>query len=209
MLLFHLLFDFLQNEGGHIFLGDHARVTLGKGLQLRKGGRNGQTRYGGKLAEKGEFIPLGTFTDGLQNGRGELKGRSGREHDYGLGGRFFFVCLADRPGYGGVGIHQIAVLFPYVLFTQGINLSSLDVSGWGCLVTVGVVHTGIAYCMYFSSLGSLPGQRVAILSYIDPLVAVLLSVFVLGEKMLPIQIVGGALILGFTLWNEIGIKKKQ
>lgn len=106
-------------------------------------------------------------------------------------------------------VSAIAVLFPYVLFTQGINLSSLDVSGWGCLVTVGVVHTGIAYCMYFSSLGSLPGQRVAILSYIDPLVAVLLSVFVLGEKMLPIQIVGGALILGFTLWNEIGIKKKQ
>ena len=35
------------------------------------------------------------------------------------------------------------------------------------------------------------------------LVAVLMSVFVLGEQMTLPQLAGGALILGFTLWNEI------
>ena len=49
----------------------------------------------------------------------------------------------------------------------------------------------------------LPGQKAAILSYIDPLVAVVISVTVLGESMTVWQSVGGLLILGFTLWNEV------
>ena len=57
--------------------------------------------------------------------------------------------------------------------------------------------------MYFSSLKELPGQKAAILSYIDPLVAVLVSVLILGEAMTLMQVIGGLLILGFTLWNEI------
>ena len=73
---------------------------------------------------------------------------------------------------------------------------------------VGLIHTGVAYCLYFSSLKELPGQKAAILSYVDPLVAVLLSVTVLGEPMTPLQIAGGALILGFTLWNELTPAKK-
>ena len=68
---------------------------------------------------------------------------------------------------------------------------------------MGLVHTGITYCLYFSSLRDLPGQKAAILSYIDPLVAVLISVTVLGETMTPVQVLGGGLILGFTLWNEL------
>ena len=54
----------------------------------------------------------------------------------------------------------------------------------------------------------LPGQKAAILSYIDPLVAVLISVTILGETMTLWQVVGGVLILGFTLWNEISPKEK-
>ena len=69
--------------------------------------------------------------------------------------------------------------------------------------TVGLLHTGITYCLYFSALKELPGQKAAILSYIDPLVAVVISVTVLGEKMTVWQAVGGLMILGFTLWNEM------
>ncbi len=57
--------------------------------------------------------------------------------------------------------------------------------------------------MYFSSLKELPGQKAAILSYIDPLVAVLISVTILVETMTLWQVTGGILILAFTLWNEI------
>lgn len=105
-------------------------------------------------------------------------------------------------------VSAFAVLVPYVLLTDGINLSSLNTAGWISLAVVGVLHTGVTYCLYFSALKDLPGQTAAVLSYIDPLVAVIVSVTLLGEKLLPLQIVGGALILGFTLLNEIKIKKE-
>lgn len=87
--------------------------------------------------------------------------------------------------------------------TSGVTLGSLDGIGWANLLIVGLLHTGVTYCMYFSSLKELPGQKAAILSYIDPLVAVLISVTILGETMTLWQGMGGILILGFTLWNEI------
>lgn len=108
-------------------------------------------------------------------------------------------------------LSAICVLIPYVLFTGGINVSVLDSLGWVALLIVGIFHTGITYCIYFSTMKDLDGQSVAILSYIDPLVAVFISVFILGESMSILQIVGGALILGFTLLNELPLPfdKKQ
>ena len=94
-------------------------------------------------------------------------------------------------------------LLPYVLLTGGIHLAELDSRGWVFLLIVGLLHTGVAYCMYFSSLQYVPGQEAAVLSYIDPLVAVILSVTVLHEGMSLLQVVGGAMILGFTLLNEL------
>lgn len=97
----------------------------------------------------------------------------------------------------------IAVLLPYVLLTGGMDLSVLDATGWWCLLTLGIVHTGLTYCLYFSGLKALPGQKAAILSYIDPLVAVVISVVILKEAITPVQLLGGAMILGFTLLNEL------
>ena len=100
---------------------------------------------------------------------------------------------------GVMGLHRtfiqflaaLVVLLPYVALSSGFTLGALDGLGWGSLLVVGLVHTGITYCMYFSALKDLPGQKVAILSYIDPLVAVLVSVVWLGETMTVPQIVGG------------------
>ena len=103
----------------------------------------------------------------------------------------------------------IVTLIPYVAFTCGVNVSLLDTKGLICLLILGFFHTGIAYCMYFSSLKDMSGQKVAILSYIDPVVAVLISVFFLHEGMNIWQCIGGAMILGFTLWNELTPKPKQ
>jgi len=106
-------------------------------------------------------------------------------------------------------IAAIIVLIPYVGFTSGVTLSSLNTSGWICLLIVGFVHTGVTYCLYFYSLKELPGQKAAILSYIDPLVAVLVSVLILSEEITPLQVIGGILILGFTMWNEISPRPKN
>ena len=96
-----------------------------------------------------------------------------------------------------------AVLLQYVAITDGFHLTSLSGYGIPALLTVGIIHTGICYCMYFSSISKLPGQKVALLGYIDPLVAVLISVFLLNEEILPLEIVGGIMILGFSLLNEL------
>lgn len=138
---------------------------------------------------------------------------------FGLGAAVFYaaVILLNKFIRNVEGIHRtflqflaaIVILLPYVLATGGVTLGNLHALGWINLLIVGFVHTGVTYCMYFSSLKELPGQKAAILSYIDPLVAVLVSVAVLGESMTLWQAIGGALILGFTLYNEISPEAKQ
>lgn len=127
------------------------------------------------------------------------------------------VMLLNKFIKGVEGIHRtfiqflaaIIVLLPYVALTGGFTLGSLSGSGWGLLLVVGFVHTGVTYCMYFSAIKDLAGHKVAILSYIDPLIAVIVSVVFLNEKMTLSQIVGGMLILSFTLICELPPLKKK
>ena len=134
---------------------------------------------------------------------------------FGLGAAGFYaaVMLLNKYIRHTAGIQRtflqflaaIITLIPYVALTGGINLSCLKGVGWLCLAIVGFVHTGVTYCLYFSSLKALPGQKAAILSYIDPLVAVLLSVTVLSEPLTWVQALGGALVLGSTLWSILPV----
>lgn len=137
---------------------------------------------------------------------------------FGLAAAAFYatVMLLNKFIKGVMGLHRtfiqflsaIVVLVPYVACTSGFTLGGLSGTGWTNLLIVGLVHTGITYCMYFTALKELPGQKVAILSYIDPLVAVLVSVVLLNEGMTLPQMIGGVLILGFTLWSELPKRKK-
>lgn len=159
-------------------------------------------------------IVLITGIGDLSQGTSHIKGIL-----FGLGAASLYatVILLNKFIKNVDGIHRtflqfisaIVVLVPYVLLTDGINLHTLNAKGWLFLLIIGLVHTGITYCLYFSSLKELPGQKAAILSYIDPLVAVIVSVVVLKETMTPMQIIGGLLILGFTLWNEISPRKSS
>lgn len=138
---------------------------------------------------------------------------------FGLGAAVFYatVILLNKFIKNVEGIHRtflqvlsaIVILVPYVIMTSGVTLGNLNGIGWVNLLIVGLIHTGVTYCMYFSSLKGLPGQKAAILSYIDPLVAVMISVTILGESMTLWQMIGGILILGFTLWNELPPKARD
>ncbi len=137
---------------------------------------------------------------------------------FGLGAATLYasVMLLNKFIKGVAGIERtfiqfisaIIVLLPYVLLTSGFTIGSLNLNGWLSLLVVGLVHTGITYCMYFSSLKELPSHKSAILSYVDPLTAVLVSVVWLNEKITIFHIIGGLLILGFTLLSELNFKKK-
>ncbi|MDO4270978.1 MAG: DMT family transporter [Eubacteriales bacterium] len=75
-------------------------------------------------------------------------------------------------------------------------------SDWGWILLLGLVNTGVGCYFYFSSIGRLPVQTVALCGYLEPLSAVLFSVLLLGETMLPLQILGAALIIGGAVLGE-------
>ncbi|HHT07348.1 MAG: DMT family transporter [Christensenellales bacterium] len=102
----------------------------------------------------------------------------------------------------------IVVMVPYILLTGGFHLHQLQTRGTISLLILGLFHTGFCYCLYFLSIARLKGQQVAIMSYLDPLVAVLLSVYLLGEHIGFLQITGGVIMVVFALLNELSQQPK-
>lgn len=95
------------------------------------------------------------------------------------------------------------VLLPYVLLTEHGTPVSLEPKGLAMLAAVAVIHTGAAYAMYFSSLQNIKAQTVALFSYLDPVVALLLSVFVLREPMTLPGVIGSVLVLSAMMISEL------
>lgn len=101
------------------------------------------------------------------------------------------------------------VLLPYVMLTERVDLAVVTPGVAALVLVVGVVHTGIAFALYFGGVQSLEGQTIAIFSYIDPAAAILLSIFVLREPMDLMGVIGAVLILGSTLFSELDLKPKR
>ena len=95
------------------------------------------------------------------------------------------------------------VLVPWLLLAHDTSWMRLDAVSGALLAVVCLLHTGVAFILWFSSLHELPAQKVAIFNYIDPAVALLTSAVVLGEQMTPLAWAGAALILGSTLASEL------
>ena len=100
-------------------------------------------------------------------------------------------------------------ILPYTLLFENVNFSSCNKKTIALIIIVGLLHTGVAYALYFSSLKSIKAQTAAIYSYIDPIFAIILSVFFLEEKITILAIIGSIIILGATLINEININFKR
>jgi len=102
------------------------------------------------------------------------------------------------------------ILLPYVLLTEDVTqFASLEPLGLTMLLSVGAIHTGIAYAMYFSSLQKIKAQTAALFSYLDPVIALLLSVFVLREGMSIPGMIGAVIVLGAMLLSEHEPKSKK
>ncbi len=100
------------------------------------------------------------------------------------------------------------VLIPYILFVEDLSAVVLTPLIVFMLIIVGVVHTGIAYALYFGSMNGLRAQTVALFSYIDPIVAIILSAMFLKEPMTIYSAIGAVLVLGATMINELPEKRK-
>ena len=71
------------------------------------------------------------------------------------------------------------LLMPYLLAANEFDRLMLDGKAWALIAMVGILHTGLAYVLYFGSMTYLKVQTVAALSYLDPITAMFVSAFVL------------------------------
>jgi RarD protein len=100
------------------------------------------------------------------------------------------------------------ILLPYILLTEKVSIFLIDSKSAVFLIIMGLIHTGLAYLMYFTGIKMLRAQTVAVLSYTDPISAILMSALFLGEKLTLMQMIGGILILGATLFSEAYDRKQ-
>lgn len=94
------------------------------------------------------------------------------------------------------------VMLIYVLCTQKLEFLQFTPRTVILLMIVGIIHTGVVYILFFSAIGRLPAQTSSILSYLDPVTAILMSVMILQQPLTLIQFFGTILILGSSFINE-------
>ena len=100
------------------------------------------------------------------------------------------------------------VLVPYLLLTGGFAGLRVTPLSAGLMLLVSLTHTAIPYALYFGAMVRLPTQTVALMSYLDPITALLLPALVLHEPLSPAGLAGAALVLGATLLSELWARKK-
>lgn len=136
----------------------------------------------------------------------------------GLGAALFYACvILFNKKIGNIEpvpktVFQLGsatvVILPYMLLTSSVNVEDITVSSIVLLLIVSILHTGVAYLLYFTAVGKLKAQTTAILSYIDPVVAIVLSALFLKEKIGFFGVMGAIIILFSAFINELPQKKK-
>ena len=131
----------------------------------------------------------------------------------GLGAAFFYagVVIMNKT-IPGIDAYQRTtvlllsagiVMIPYLLLTQGPGNGEVSIRAIVLLLILGIVHTGIAYAMYFGSMDGLKVQSIAVMSYIDPVSALLFSAILLREPLSAVGIIGAIMIIGSAMLSEL------
>ena len=183
-----------------VFLTLAATVVLGEKLNLKKGLC--------VLAALCGMVPVsGVIGNGMPQ-PGELTGIA-----LGLGAAAFYACvilcnkkLRDIGAFDKTIVQLLAaalVMVPYcVLAGERVTAQAFEPVSLLCLLVLGMFHTGFAYALYFGSMKALRAQTIAIFSYIDPVIAILISVTILHEPFSLMSAVGSVLILGAAFVSE-------
>lgn len=156
------------------------------------------------LALVGMVFVTGVAEGGVSGTRGVLLG---------LAAAAMYACivinnkmLKDISAYDRTIVQlfvSVVLLIPYVLLTENVAEVRWTPLSIVLVIAAGILHTGIAYALYFGNMDKIPTQEVAILSYIDPVVAVILSALVLNEHMSFLGIIGTVIVLVSLLVSEL------
>ena len=136
-----------------------------------------------------------------------------------LSAAFFYSCVTlINKRISGISSYDItvvqlifasAVIAPYAFLVEKITPEMFDQTSIILLLLLSVVHTGLAYVLYFSSIRELSSDTVAVFTYIDPIGAVLISVLAFNESMSPLGIVGAVMIFLSVFFSELKLKIKE
>ncbi len=96
----------------------------------------------------------------------------------------------------------VAILGIYIMLSGGFNLQEMTSTSWLLVIIVGIMHTGIAFLLFFSAIPALSSQTLALLSYVDPISAMIFAALFLHEGLTPLQLLGGILVLGAACFSE-------
>lgn len=123
----------------------------------------------------------------------------------GLGGAgaFAFYILASRAAlrtldpwtlltyaYLSASLAWAVVIPPWQVIAHGFDLKT-----WGAFLAVATVGTVVPFGLFISGLRFLPPTQASIVGTLEPVIAAVAAYLILGETLIPLQILGGALVL--------------
>lgn len=136
----------------------------------------------------------------------------------GLGAAMFYasVIMMNRTVRGVTAEERTSVqllaagltALPYTLLAENRAGGAITPLAIVLLVVVGCFHTGWAYALYFGALSRVKASKAAVISYVDPAVAILLSAVLLGEQMSILGLIGAVLIIGSAIISSMPEKEE-
>ncbi len=131
----------------------------------------------------------------------------------GLGAALFYagIIISNKfmkdisPYDSTLGQFIVCIIFitTYTLLTEEVTLQMFTPQALLPLLWMGIINTGISYVLYYGSIAKLETQILALYSYIDPVVACILSALLLKEAMTLPGIIGAVLIIGSLIFSEL------
>ena len=160
------------------------------------------------------MIPVSGVLSASFSGISELRGVA-----LGLGAAVLYACVVlINQKIRDIGVYdktivQLAAagisLLVYSLLVEDVSAMPLNAPTLGAVAIICIIHTGICYALYFGAMGRIPAQTVALLSYIDPVVSVLLSATLLHQGLDAAGWVGAVLILGAAVLGELPARPRK
>ena len=125
---------------------------------------------------------------------------------------FMVICNKKAKDITGLENSMLQLLVSFLTSAVFVGIKQgyvMDIQPESVLpiVILGLVNTGVGCYFYFSSIGRLPVQTVAVCGYLEPLSAVIFSSLLLGEQLMMLQFIGAVLIIGGAMCGEL-VKRK-
>jgi drug/metabolite transporter (DMT)-like permease len=150
---------------------------------------------------------------GVVGGAGAAVSREGL--GWGLAAAVFFA------GYALMGHYAAGRFAPWTLLTYGLGAATLfwlvvlggpmpvirllsDVRALTAVVVLAVVNTVIPFGAFLTALHLIEPTRASIASTFEPVVAGLAAWFIFAERLTPLQLVGGALVIAAVVLSQVG-----